>query len=137
MHVAEGTVNTCGHFQWNDIDGAVNIASGRGQNLRVARRLKQCWQEGMLRREPHQQHHIGTVQKRGEARLHGDSVEVFDPGCETFNVQQVATNVSGHVGQIRNRGHHADFGVSSRRGRQEHEPDREHDEYKTLHRLTP
>ena len=36
----------------------------------------------MLRLEPHQYHHIGTVQERGEARLHRHGVDVLDPGRE-------------------------------------------------------
>ena len=75
----------------------------------------------MLRLEPHQQHNIGTIQERGEARLHWHGVDVLNPGGETFDLQQVAADVPGHVGQIRNRGHDADFGVRSRMGHQEHE----------------
>ena len=91
----------------------------------------------MLQPEPHQEQDIGAIQEHGEARLHWHSMGVLNPRGEALDLQEVTADVPGHVSQIRDGGHDADFCVHSCMGHQEHEHNGEQDECHMLHELTP
>jgi len=78
--------------------------------------------------EAEQQEHVGLVQQRREARLHGHRMDVLDAGGDAAHVEQIAPDVSGHVGQVRNGGDDPDL---VRGGSRSGQDDERHDECRT------
>ena len=70
----------------------------------------------MFAAKSHGHHQIGAVHDRHEARLHGHAVGVFDAGSEAEHFNVIASKLAREVGQVGERGHHADFGGLSRHG---------------------
>jgi hypothetical protein len=77
--------------------------------------FQQGGQERMFAAKSHGDHQVGAVHDRHEARLHGHAVGVFDARGEAEHFNVITPNLAREVGQVGERGHHADFGGLRRR----------------------
>ncbi len=71
-------------------------------------------QEGVFAAKPDQHQQVGAIQPRHEARLHRHAVRVLDAGGQAEDLHVVAADVAREVGQVGERGDHADFGRPAR-----------------------
>ena len=115
--VAERAVDARRDLERRDVDRAVDVAGRVAQDLRVARRLEQAGQEGVLGLEAEQHDDVGAVEQDGEARLHRHGVDVLDAGGEARHLDEVAADVAGHVGEVGNGRDDLDLVAARRRAR--------------------
>jgi hypothetical protein len=77
--------------------------------------FQQGGQERMFAAKTHGNHQVGAVHDRHEARLHGHSVGVFDTRSEAEHFHVITSNLAREVGQVGERGHHANLSSLRRR----------------------
>jgi hypothetical protein len=110
VELALRAVLTGRHLERLHVERRVDVGARTRHDVRVARRLEQRWDEGVLETEPLHDQRVGPVQLRHEGRLHRHLVGILSPLGDRDDLDPVAADLRGDVGHVGQRCDHAQGG---------------------------